>query len=221
MKNEKISLLLSIAKRGGMQNEIKASSVELASELQVSQQTLSRWLIELANLGLISKTNSKIRLTPSGISLLTDFRSQLEYVFSESKKRLRLLGRVVSGMHEGRFYLSIEGYKKQLKKALKYGVFPGTLNIRLENATSIDGKRKLMQLPGIEIAGFKKNGRQLGGAKLFTGTIRAKGKQSTIAAIIPYKSHYGSELLEVVSEHHLRKILNLKNNDSVEVILQV
>ncbi len=221
MKNEKLSLLLSIAKRGGIQNEIKASTIELSSELQLSQQTLSRWLIELSNDGLILKGKSRIRLTTKGILTLQGLRSQLEYVFDESKKKLRLLGRVVSGMHEGRFYLSIEGYKKQLKKALKYDVFPGTLNIRLENATSIEAKRKLMQLPGIEIAGFKKNGRQLGGAKLFTGIIRAKGKQSISAAIIPYKSHYGSELLEVVSETYLRKFLNLKNNDAVEVILEI
>jgi riboflavin kinase, archaea type len=216
----KVLLLIKLAKRGALQSEIRISTAEIASELNISQQTASRWLSILQSEGFTERRFSHLFLTAKAKEELENFRKELDSVFEINKKKLRLVGKVVSGMREGRFYLSIKEYKKQIKSVLDYEVFPGTLNLRLEGH-SAGGKRTLMNSSGIEITGFKKNGRTLGGAKLFKCKIFCRKKIATGAAIIPYKSHYGIEILELVSGDNLRKTMNLKNDDEVEVLLDI
>jgi riboflavin kinase len=163
MRAGKITLLTSIAKRGGLLTDARITSGSLAAQLGVSQQTASRWLAELASEGLVEKRFGRASLAEKGRQYLKGVAEEIDGIFSESQSRLRLLGRVVSGMAEGRFYLSIPEYKRQMADALGIGVFPGTLNLRLEGAASINGKRRLMAAAGLEIAGFRKNGRVLGG----------------------------------------------------------
>ncbi len=221
MKSDKISLLLAIAKRGGMQNKISVSAIEIASELKISQQTANRWLLELQSEGLLERRFKHISLTEKGILAIDCLASDIRLIFDEAKTKMRLVGNLVAGMHEGRFYLSIPEYKKQIRKAIGFEAYPGTLNLRMGNEKSVDGKRKLMNLPGIRIDGFQKNGRLLGGAKLFKATLLAKKNSVQGAIIIPHKSHYGAEVLEIISDVNLREKLKIKNNDEVEVAIEL
>ncbi|MFH0971258.1 MAG: DUF120 domain-containing protein [Candidatus Micrarchaeota archaeon] len=220
MKSERIAILLNIAKRGGLQNEINASAAELAAEIGVSQQTANRWLLELQSEGLIERGFGKIAIPKKGREQLWELKSQIADIFKKTDKRISLAGRLVSGMHEGKFYLSIKEYSGQMRDALGYGIFPGTLNLKL-NEKGREGKKELMAKPGIGIAGFRKNGRLLGGAKLFRAKIIHKKLEAKGAAIIPYKSHYGAEVLELVSAENLRKKFHLKNNDEVRVLIDI
>ncbi|MEK6954993.1 MAG: DUF120 domain-containing protein [Candidatus Micrarchaeota archaeon] len=221
MGDEKLAVIMAIARRGGLLNTAKATTGMLASELSVSQQTVSRWLTNLESQGLISRKSGKIGLTQNGRDMLVKLRDDLTALFEKSKKELGLTGRVISGMHEGRFYLSIPEYKKQIAKALGFEVFPGTLNLKLEGVQNADGKRRLMGLAGIEIRGFKKNGRVLGGAKVFRAKIDGKKGGAFGAAIIPAKSHYGADILEIISKENLRRLLSLKNKDEVGVTIEL
>ncbi|MFH1750453.1 MAG: DUF120 domain-containing protein [Candidatus Micrarchaeota archaeon] len=219
MRPTKLTLIIDIAKRGGMENSIGITSGEIASGLGISQQTASRWLASLSSEGLIDRKSRKAALTGKGIAMLESTGKEIGELFSKRERILQLLGRVVSGMHEGRYYLSIPEYKKQISQATGFDAFPGTLNLRLEGAASIDGKRRLMSLTGIDIKGFRKNGRKLGGAKLFKAKISHRNSIEEGAAIVPAKSHYGSEILELISPHNLRARLKLKNNDEVGVVI--
>jgi len=222
MKSGKIMMLLEIAKRGGLQNSVRATTGSFSSALKISQQTASRWLAELSSEGLVDRKNRGVMLTESGRAMLERIRKEISSLFQASARQVRLAGRVVSGMHEGRFYLSIPEYEEQIASALGFEVFPGTLNLRLESAASIAAKRQLMTSNGIEIRGFRKNGRMLGGAKLYRGRIFGGKKAAAIGAvIIPYKSHYGAEVLELISPENLRKKLRLRNLDLVEVTADI
>jgi riboflavin kinase, archaea type len=221
MKSDKISLLLSIAKRGGMQNKIRVSAIEIASELKISQQTANRWLLELQAEGILERRFKHISLTDKGVLAIESLAADIRLIFDEAKTKMRLVGSLIGGMHEGRFYLSIPEYKKQIRKAIGFEVYPGTLNLRMGNARSSDGKRKLMNMQGIRIDGFQKNGRLLGGANLFRATISAKKNTAQGAIIIPNKSHYGAEVLEIISDVNLREKLKIKNNDEVEVEIEL
>jgi riboflavin kinase len=66
---------------------------------------------------------------------------------------------------------------------------------------------------GIEIEGFKKNDRIFGSIKCF----KCKVNDVDASIIIPERSHYGSNILEIISRFELRKKLNLKNGDEVVV----
>ncbi len=221
MRASKIGLLLNIAKRGGLQNAIRVTSGELASEMGISQQTANRWLLELQSEGLVQRRFRSIELTAQTQSYLQALRKEVESLFEKTDRELRLLGRVMTGMKEGRFYLSIPEYKEQIRKALGHNVYAGTLNLRLSNEKSIEGKRMLMGISGIDIAGFRKNGRLLGGAKLFKAGIIGRRGSCEGAVIVPYRSHYGTEIVEIVSSDNLRKKLKLKNRDEVEVSVRI
>ena len=66
---------------------------------------------------------------------------------------------------------------------------------------------------GIEVEGFKMNNRIFGSIKCFKSKIN--GIDSSV--IIPERSHYGSDILEVISPFDLRKKLKLKNGNDVVV----
>ncbi len=218
MKPDKLQLLLGIARKGGLSHGVRVSAASLGAELKVAQQTVNRWLLEMDAEGLVDRRFKEILLTKKAVDYLRSIREALEEEFRKRQTELRISGRVVSGMHEGRYYLSIPEYKKQLRKALGFGIYPGTLNLRLDEK-GILAKRKLLDAPGLEIKEFKKNGRTLGGAKLFKAKIISRKNELEGAAIIPYKSHYGLNILELVSDGYLRTGLKLKNNDEVLVAI--
>lgn len=221
MKQTKLTLLISLAKRGALQNHVFLKTQDIASELRISQQSASRWLQELQTDGLIMRHGKNIAFSAQAVQFITQLKEDLGEIFSKSNSQLRIIGKLMAGMHEGRYYLSIPEYKRQLKTALGYEVYPGTLNLKLTNEKSLEAKRRLSTAPGIEIAGFSKNGRTLGGAKLFKAKIIRKNQSVDGAIIIPYKTHYGIEIVELVSDEYLRKKMNLKNNDEIEVIIDL
>ncbi|MFH1442435.1 MAG: DUF120 domain-containing protein [Candidatus Micrarchaeota archaeon] len=221
MEKGKMGLLLNLAKMGALQNKVRVSAAGLAIGLGVSQQTANRWLLEMQAEGLLIRSFAEIVLTQKAAGELEGLQKELEEIFRSRGKKIKIYGRVVGGMHEGRYYLSIPEYKRQLQKALKFEIYPGTLNIKLEGEGSVEGKQKLMANSGIGISGFRKNGRVLGGAKVFPAKIFSKKMQRAAAAIIPFKSHYGSEVLELISSEFLRKSMHLKNGQELEVIVDL
>lgn len=220
MGAEKFQVLMAIARAGGLHNSIRITTRALAGSIGLSQQSASRWLSKLEAEGMVERGFGRVGLSENGKIYLEAVRDEMGRLFENSKQRRVINGRVVSGMREGRFYLSIPEYKRQIASALGFDVFPGTLNLRLEALRDVDGKRVLLSLPGIPILGFRKNGRQLGGAKLFKAKIIARGRSMEGAAIIPFKSHYGSEILELISPENLRKKMHLNNGDGVEVAIE-
>lgn len=209
-------LLVRLAAKGALSRTLKVSTAALAEEMKVSQQTVSRWLMQLTALGLVERKYNHVRLTPEAKDNLARRKAILEASLAASTEVL-LQGRVVEGMGEGKYYLSQPEYQQQLRKCLGYPVFPGTLNLQLSGEQQAL-KRQLAASPAVELKEFRKNGRTFGGALLFPGEIRkAKGGACAHgAAIMPLKTHHGPDTLELVSAHFLRKKLGLRNGDHVE-----
>lgn len=195
---------------------VELSTDDLAQQLDVSQQTASRYLVELDKQGLIRREmgvrKQLIAILPAGMNLLQEEYADYRRLFEE-KNAIQLKGVVTTGMGEGEYYTEQEGYLEQFEERLGFTPFPGTLNIKVEDV-ELNKLRVLRQSGGIVIDGFTRDDRTFGGVRCFKTKINsAEG-----AVVLPLRSHY-STVIEVVSPHCLRERLDL--NDGDEIRLQV
>lgn len=215
MKPYLIQTLKELALLGAINNKIEISSQELAKQLETSQQTASRYLLELDKEGMITRElgikKQLIQIT-NGTKLLEQEHSYYQQIF-EFTDRIQFEGKVVSGLGEGRYYTEQTGYVKQFKEKLNFVPCPGTLNIEIEYVE----RNKLRRLKGydaIKINEFETKNRTFGGVECFHAEIN--GVEGAI--LLPFRSHY-SNILEFISPHHLKDKLTLKDGDKVKVII--
>ena len=126
-----------------------------------------------------------------------------------------LKGIVVSGSGEGKYFLSLEGYRRQIKEKLGFDPYPGTLNVLLDDE-SAERKVLLALRKPIMIEGFTENGRRYGEVLAFPARV---GKVWPSALIIPTRTHHPPSIAEIIAPVNLRKELNLENGD--EVVIKV
>ena len=215
MKSSELHLLLLLGRKGAFSQPVSETTSSLASELGVSQQTISRWLLQLSAEGLIERTGTGIRLSEKA-------EKELKQLVSFPKQRpsasLALSGRVVPGIRDGKYYMSLPGYARQFEKKLGFKPFPGTLNLKLSSPTDVEAKQKIAGFSGISISSFKQSGRFFGPAKCFRASINGKVQG---AVVLPSRSHYGGDIIEVIASVSLRKRLGLHNNSQVRLQLFV
>src|SRR5439155_1199159 len=106
-----------LSEQGAATEEVVSSTSDLAKGIGGSQQTASRRLIEMEKLGLIERSrdgrDQKVRITGDGLRELSDMYVNLKRVFEAPKKDLVITGAVFTGLSEGSYYMSREGYRKQ------------------------------------------------------------------------------------------------------------
>jgi len=204
-------MLKRIALMGGHSGStIMTSSSQMARYLGISQQTASSLILKLLNDGLITRSFSGRRqvigLTEKGLRLLQAEYLDYRRIF-EKQGELALEGRVVSGLGEGRYYLSQTEYIVQIEKLLGFRPFPGTLNIRLS-----PGSPALPEQSGRIINGFESNGRAFGDVIVFPARI----KNTECALIIPRRTHH-RDAVEIIAAENLRNALGLNDGDAVKI----
>ncbi len=207
MKPTPLNLLLNLA-----QNSTKKTTIQIASEIGVSQQTASRWISQLQNEGMVEKTPGGYRLTGEAAKALAKLKTAAE----TAAKTTEIQGAVIKGLGDGAYYMSLNGYKKQIERKLGFTPYPGTLNLRVTGKMDLENNEKLHATQGIKIDGFNHEGRFLGGAKCFKAKINGKVEG---AAIIPDRTHHDYNTLEVIAPVFLRRALKLKDNSTVKITL--
>ena len=121
---------------------------------------------------------------------------------------MKITGKIASGLGEGKFFLSMEHYRNEIRKNLGMDVYPGTLNIETETSYNFKSKP-------IRIEGYAKDGKTYGGATCYLAKIKGKA----CAIIVPDLTRHGKNTVELIANVHLRSELNLKDEDVVEVTL--
>ncbi len=202
-------LIFTLLKMGAHEKHINASTSDLAKTMGVSQQTASRWLINFEKDGFIERDRSGIKLTHKSMDELKSL-SEMLLGSLDAKRKLRLKGEVISGMRDGKYYMGISRYKKQFNEKLGVVPYPGTLNVKIND---LEAKLILSDRRGLVIEGFSHNGRILGELKCFPCIIDKKVKGYVV---LPSRSHYGLDILEIISKDNLRKKLRLKDGDKVD-----
>jgi len=209
---EHIELLLYIAKKSGLFGTIKTSTLQIAKQTSISQQTISRKLREMEELSLIKRTASPNGLTISlddkGRTLLQKNYQDLSKIFGNYKKEIT--GIVKKGIGEGAYYVSQKNYQEQFKKLIGFKAYPGTLNIKVN-------KEELMLLTSnidkIIIQGFITKERSFGSLTCY----KIKVNDIDSAIVIPERTRHEKDIIEVIAEINLRNRLSLKDEDKVKI----
>ncbi|NQV09456.1 DUF120 domain-containing protein, partial [Candidatus Woesearchaeota archaeon] len=163
-------LLLYIVKKVGLFKKLKTTTVKISKELNVSQQTISRTLKKLEDMGLIRREVSPvgvvISLERKAVSMLKKRYSSLKQIF---EKKVSLKGKVVEGIGEGKYYVKI--YSKKFEHNLGFKPFLGTLNIEVDPAKA---KEFMINPEDILIDGFKDGSRTYGAVQCYKIIINNK-----------------------------------------------
>jgi len=212
-------VLLKLAEMGAHKRTAKISTEYLAGKLGTSQQTASRYLIELDNKGWIKRSITPegclIKITDSGIRELKKLYSTMSLLIEAAyPPSITLEGTVFTGLGEGAYYISKERYRKQFIERLGFDPYPGTLNIRLTTDYDVKARSELEAYPAIEIEGFRNENRTFGPVKCYSVMIENKVKGALILAL---RSHYDTSVIEIIAPVFLRKHLKLKDGHKVKV----
>lgn len=207
-------VLKAIKSIGGSRSTISLSSSELADFMGISQQSASRFILDLLRSGyIVRQMNGRkqdISITQKGLDILIKEYADLG-ILLEKPIRMKLIGQVQSGLGEGRYYISRKGYIVQFQEKLGFIPYLGTLNLKIKPGSELS-LRKLRSMDGIHIDGFTTEDRSYGPVKVFKATIG--GIQCAI--IFPERSVY-SDVMELISTEYLREKLNIGDGDDVLV----
>lgn len=119
---------------------------------------------------------------------------------------IKLKGKIVSGLGVGAKYVQL--YRGVFNKYLGIDPYPGTLNIDIGQDFFIYTKKlkaKIIPPPR----------KGLGCVLAYPGILMG----IKIYVIKPCITNHGWNILEIISDKNLRKTLNLKDNDIVEIII--
>lgn len=215
--------LLELAKKGAYDEKIKISSVELGIILRVSQQTAAQRIIKLEELEWIDREpygkSQLIKINNKGKEILKKLYKELKEVV-ESKKFVdyptKIHGEVYSGLGEGAYYITLEGYRKQFIDKLGFDPYPGTLNLKLNSLENLRKRRILehREFPKIKIDGFQNGARSYGSVNALNVLINGKVEG---AILFIQRTHHSAPILEIIAPMYLRDRLNLKDGDTVEL----
>ena len=211
-----IYILKEIALLGAKDGFVEISTLKIGEKIGISQQSASRWINDLYRMGLVEKKRSgrkiAVKITRKGMDILRRESFDYRRIF-ESPKYVELTGEVITGLGEGRYYITRKGYYDQIKEKLFFEPYPGTLNVRIYPG-DLDKVDLLRSLPGICLKGFVSQGRTFGNVKAFLCTIN--GVEA--ALIMPERSHY-THVVEVIASGNLRKKLSLKDGSTVDIVV--
>lgn len=215
--------LYKLAEMGAWNRTVKVSTEFLAEKMGMSQQTASRHLIEIEKKGWIKRTITPegclIKITDSGIAELKKIYSSLKMVIEASyPPSVTLEGVLFSGLGEGAYYVTRDGYRKQFIEKLGFDPYPGTLNLKLTSDYDMKTRSELETYPAIEVHGFKNETRTYGPVKCFPAVVNNRVKSAVVSAM---RSHYDASVLEVISSDYIRSKLKLKDGNKVKVEIYI
>ncbi|MGC8645656.1 MAG: DUF120 domain-containing protein [Thermoplasmata archaeon] len=196
--------------------KITLNTRAIASEMKISQQSVSRYLIILEGEGYLIRrrvrNGEEVILTDKAFKEFQNELNAIQYILGSSDE-IELEGILFTGLGEGSYYISREGYVTRIREILGFTPFPGTLNIRL--AEGFESYVPILNsLNGFEIHPFEQEGRKFGGVKI----LRARFMDENVGIVIPERTHY-ENVLEIISTEQLRSKYGLKDGDRIKVVV--
>ena len=211
----------------GSRKAIHISSVEFGKILNLSQQTASRRINQLEEIGWIQRKivgkEQIIRITKRGADVMLAMYKDLKQILEE----ILIVGEVTEGMGEGGYYVRIKEYYEQFKEKLGFNPYYGTLNLQLSDLNKELLEENLKTRIPVRIAGFEKE--EEGRVKRTYGSVdcydcivsRLDDQDNKIsAAILKIKrTHHKKNIVEIIAAPYLRDKLNLKDEDKIRIEL--
>ena len=222
LKIQHILTLSQLLSKGAKHNFVSITTSILGKSIHKSQQAASKHLVELENSGFIERIMNgrkvSVKITQKGYSEMEKLSSILHSSFQSSLSYIELKGILVSGMGEGKYYMSLKGYTKQFKTKIGYVPFPGTLNVQLLKKEYITSITQFDNLDGIMINGYSDEKRTYGWAKCFDARLNNSIK---CHLIILERTHHDNSTIELISKKNIRKYKKLKDGSKLSIRIPI
>jgi len=197
---------------------VKVSTTRLSDILSVSQQSASRHLMLLEEMGLVSRRidadGTMLRITEDGLRALNEvFHGLRRHLEGGEAEAFVFEGVVFSGLEEGGYYLGKAEYRDQIRERLGFEPYPGTLNLRLREA-DLERRRQLEMLPAVVITGFRNLERTFGSGRCYPAVVNDEVEG---ALVVADRTTYDLSVMEIISPVYLRGCFGLRDGDAVRV----
>jgi riboflavin kinase len=226
IKLQHILTMTELLLRGARYSFVELTTMDLAKNIMKSQQAASKHLQDLDAEGYIDRVRRgqkfRVKITDKGYSAIEKLFSTLKIAIETThiQTTIGFEGRVVSGMGEGAYYMSLEGYRKQFYQKLGYEPYPGTLNVKLVDKIFRDARREIGKYPSIFIDGFSDNKRTYGWAKCYIAHIN-DGIIRNAAVLVLERTHYDESMLEIVAPVSIKDTVGIHNGDKIRIEILV
>ena len=205
---------------GAKNNFVELTTNEIAKKIKRSQQLASKELLDLEFSGYIRRNKKSkkytIKVTEKGYQEVYDLFLFLKTAIESFKHVIDFEGHIITGMGEGAYYMSLDGYKKQFKEKLGYEPYPGTLNIKLNSMLFVEAKKEMLKYPSINIEGFSDQSRTFGWVKCYPASIN-DSKNINSSILILERTHYDDSIIELIAPFSIKEQFSLKNGDYVKL----
>ncbi|MGH9973441.1 MAG: DUF120 domain-containing protein [Nitrososphaeraceae archaeon] len=223
IKSEYIITLAKLLLKGAKDNFIEFTSTDIGIEINKSQQAASKIILELQEMKYVERIKKghgyMIRVTEEGLSSVKKMSEFLNMALNSPPGNIHFNGILVSGMGEGKYYMSLEGYRKQFKKKIGYIPYPGTLNIRIFDPLSLENREKIERFGYQFIDGFSDSERTYGWVKCYSAIMNDNVDIQSDLLILE-RTHHDKNMLEIIAPVNIKQLMGLKNGDNVKVTLQ-
>ncbi len=221
MPDEKETVFLYVlARLGGLDAHVEIKSRQIGELLGLSQQTASRRLIRLEKNGWITRQvfgkSQNITLTSKGRDKLLGLFMDLKNIFGTFEGPQVIRGELVSGLGEGAYYMGQNEYRRQFKEKVGYEPFPGTFNLKLDDANKQFIDQLFASRKNVRIEGFQNGGRTFGPVNCIKGSIN--GVPCAILRI--ERTHHEKKVIEIIAPEKLRQKFKATDGTVFEVIVE-
>ena len=224
LRVQHLQTLAHLLSRGARHGYVPITTVELARAIGRSQQTASSHLVQLEADGFIERRaarrgGSPVRITARGYAELERVASMLRGEIESQPAQIVLEGELVSGMGEGAYYMSLDGYARQFRDAIGYVPFPGTLNVRLAGPHHVLAAERLDSAGGGALVnGFSDGRRTYGWVRCFAASVNGIDGCHVVRL---ERTHHEPSIVEVISRLEIRRAAGLRNGSAVSVRVPV
>lgn len=207
-----------LMKLGATKTPIRISTTQLSNEIGGSQQSASRHLQVLEKEGFLERKigsgGSKVRITVKGVSELDHILQELKWhLEGKEAEAIEFIGEVTSGLFQGAYYISKDGYMRQIKEKLGFDAFPGTLNVKIREE-DYDRRQRLERGESIHLEGFKDGERAFGAARCYPCIIN---EEEEGALIVAERTIHDYSVMEIISPQYLRRKMELADGDKIKI----
>jgi riboflavin kinase, archaea type len=220
IKLQHILTLIELLSKGAHHNFVQVTTTEIGKDIGRSQQAASKHLLDLETSGYIERLKRgqkfAVKVTDRGFSEIQNLFLSLRAALESAPATIDFEGKVVPGMGEGAYYMSLEGYRKQFREKLGYEPYPGTLNIRLTDQIYMNARLELGKHPSIFVDGFSDGTRTYGWVKCYRATIN-DGAIVNAAVLVLERTHYDDSMLEVIAPISIKQSAGTRDGDRVKV----
>jgi riboflavin kinase, archaea type len=220
IKLQHILTLIELLSKGAHHNFVEVTTTDIGKHIGRSQQAASKHVLDLETSGYIERLKKgqkfAVRVTDKGYLEIQNLFLSLKAVLESAPATIDLEGDIVSGMGEGAYYMSLDGYRRQFKEKLGYEPYPGTLNVRLTDQIYMNARLELGKRPSIFISGFSDGTRTYGWVKCYRATVN-DGTIDNAAVLVLERTHYDNTMVEVIAPISIKQAADLKNGDRIKV----